>query len=109
MSEKITGYVLLVAGVLVILFSGLQVYTAFSRKKIPLKIFDFQGVTIQANKQAGIPEMEIVPKATLNEIANLFAYLALMGFLASAGYKLAHLGVGLLRPLVSKRDLPRQP
>lgn len=107
MSEKIVGYLLLTIGVFVILFSALGVYTAFIKKSVPLKFFDLPGVTIQANKQMGIPEMEIVPKGSVNETANLVAYLALMGFLVGAGYKLAMVGVGLLRPVVIKQRDPQ--
>jgi len=99
MTGKIVGYLLLVTGLGVILFAVLSGYSAFAKKSIPLKFFNLAGISIQANKQAGIPAMEIVPKTTINEVANLAAYLALMGFLINAGYKVALLGVGLLRPV----------
>lgn len=106
MTEKIIGYILLAAGVIIILFSASSAYNVFIKKTVPLNFFDLQGITIQANKQAGIPEMEIFPKSSINGIVNLVAYIALMGFVGSVGYKIASLGVGLLRPVVIKQKNP---
>ena len=106
MSERVVGYFLLVVGVIVILFSAISVYNAFIKKSLPINFFDLQGVTLQADKQVGIPEMEILPKSSINGVVNLVAYLALMSFMGGVGYKIASLGVGLLRPIVVKSKNP---
>ncbi|MBU1326526.1 hypothetical protein KKB64_03740 [Patescibacteria group bacterium] len=114
MSEKITGYLLLAIGVVVILCSAVSVYSVFTGKTEPITLFRFPALTIQPGTQGAgqqalpiaIPSMELIPSSMVNQIANLAAYTFLMSFLSGIGYKIASLGIQLLRPI---KINPQQP
>ncbi len=114
MTEKIIGYLLLVVGVVIILFSGLSVYKVFNREWQPVQPFQFTGISIDLssmltaslppevaarNRQQPTAKTELISGEMLNSSANIAAHLLLMGFIASIGYKLASLGVMFLRPV----------
>lgn len=119
MTEKILGYVLLVAGIIAISLSGVNVYQVFSKRIKPVQFFDFKGISLdtsqiianslppeaalmmqQGNTKA-VPT-EIIPGDILNDSSNLFAHLMLMGFIASLGFKVGQLGTYLMRPIEVK-------
>jgi len=129
MSEKVAGYLLLIAGVMIILFCGVNVYMVFTNKLEMVNVFRFPGIFIDSKQLVNTPEIdtseltdeqarmvesmienrekedsqiEILPGVILNRTSNLIAHVVLMGFLASIGYKLASLGVLMLRPIVVK-------
>lgn len=115
MSEKLVGYVLLSVGILIILGSVLNVYQVFNKQASAVSLFSFPGISIdlgkvvasQLPKDVALPQgtamqQEIIPAKMLNESANIAAHLFLMGFVASAGYKIASLGVEMLRPIQVK-------
>lgn len=132
MNEKIVGYLLLIVGIGIIIFSGFDVYQVFTKQKQPVKLFNFSGISIDLSKltpQASsidlsslLPEgvspdiinelqqsqkpqtgssvmQEIVSRDMVNQPMNLFGHLMLMGFISTAGLKLATIGTYLLRPV----------
>lgn len=111
MSEKVTGYILLGAGLLVIIFAALNVYQVFTNQAKPVQVFKFEGIALDASSliptderprnqaETQAPKMELISGSMINESSNLFIHLFLMGFVASVGYKIASLGVMLLRPI----------
>ena len=118
MSEKITGYLLLVTGIVVMVFSALSVYSVFTGKSQPVHLFAISGISIDFGQIVGgmlPPELagqagaqtskrpaqkrEVIPGDVMNQLFNLLSYLMLMGFLMNFGYKLAELGVQMLRPI----------
>lgn len=109
MSEKVIGYILLSGGLLVIVFCGVNVYLVFSGQIPPVQLFSGPGISFDPTSLFGgaasgfvAKPQELVPAETLNKTSNIFAHIFLMGFLASIGYKLAALGVQLVRPIVVK-------
>jgi hypothetical protein len=131
MAEKAVGYVLLLAGIATIIFAALSVYFVFTKRQEPIQLFNFRGISINADQlngsvqdidtgslppeQAAIVEqilkpqkkseptkIEIMPADILNDTSNVFAHIIFMGFIASLGYKVANLGTNLLRPVVVK-------
>lgn len=113
MTERVIGYILLAVGVVVILLSAINVYKVFSGAARPIKLFDFAGIGINLPTPSGVPteavqvkgqssRVELLSSNMINDTANLAAHLFLMGFLASIGYKLAALGILLLRPITVK-------
>lgn len=118
MSEKIVGYLLLAIGLLIIAYSGFSVYSVFTKKNKPIDLFALTGISLDigsltggdsASQQTGMPSREGVPAKTelvspeiINTPLNLVAHLMLMGFVATVGYKIASLGVMLLRPIKVK-------
>ena len=60
-------------------------------------------------KQTTSQKIEILPAEILNQTTNVFGHLILMGFIASIGYKVAGLGVLLIRPIVVKLKEDKMP
>lgn len=119
MNEKVIGYSLVIIGILTILFSAISVYLVFTKKSEPVKLFNFQGIGLDLaslfsdslppetskllnQNQGKSTRTEIISADLVNDTSNIFAHLLLMGFIASMGYKLASLGVMLVRPIVVK-------
>lgn len=125
MANKIIGYTLLGLGLIIIFASAFSVYQVFTRQAEPVKLFNFPGISFdpakfmpnsanlslppevsQYLKQGQIEEKttagktELVPADMINSSSNIFAHLFLMGFLATVGYRLASLGIKLVRPIV---------
>jgi hypothetical protein len=120
MPEKVLGYVLLTVGLVVITFTAWNVWQVFSGKAEPVQIFNFEGISLdpsQFTPQINVPEgmeglipqrsqksepVEFISPEYLNETANLFAHIMLMGFIASIGGRFASIGVQLMRPIEVK-------
>jgi len=58
--------------------------------------------TGQPNLSALIPSLNIIPPGVLDSALNLSAHFFLMTFIGGFGYKLAMIGVNLIRPIVIK-------
>ncbi len=114
MSEKIVGYLLISCGVMAIIFSVLNIYSVFTGKTRPVQVFNFSGISLDASqflpqdlpseasqlvKPEATQKAEIIPANIINDSSNIFAHLLLMGFLASAGSKVALIGTMLVRPI----------
>ena len=122
MNEKISGYILLITGILVIILASWNVYSAFTKKSEPVKLFNFQGISMDITQlatnsmQQNLPEQfmkqikssvtsdtankqEIIPAPVINDPMNYMAHVFLMGFIVSAGMKIAQLGTYLIRTI----------
>jgi len=104
MPEKFIGYILLILGLVIIVASALNIYQVFILSKQPLQIFNFNSVSMSASNITGVelpsnqdPQLELFSADMLNKPLNLMSQLFLMGFMASIGYKIASLGIQLMR------------
>lgn len=108
MDTKITGYVLLIIGILAIVFALTNVYLVFTKNSTPVDLFTFDAISLDFSEFADeTPQdtnlvKELIKPEVINEPLNYAAYLLFMGFVASIGYKLASVGVMLLRPIKVK-------
>ena len=109
MSEKIIGYLLLGLGLLTIIFSAFNVYQVFTKQASPIGLFQLKGLSLDVAqylpsdpRSATPPPAEIFPAADLNFISNLTAHYLLMSFFIGVGFKVASLGIQLLRPIQVK-------
>lgn len=119
MSEKITGYLLLSVGLGIMIFCVVNIFMVFTNKAKPFSVFSIQssGSTsvpglndlvsqLQKNNlnasQVQLPKMDILPPEVLNQTLNLSTHFFLMTFILGFGYKLASLGVQLIRPISVK-------
>ena len=59
MSEKIFGYILILSGLAIILGAGFNVYQIVTRQAQPVRLFDFAGITINANQLIAEPVTSI--------------------------------------------------
>jgi len=111
--EKIIGYALLIVGVLIIFYSGFNVYQVFTKQTSPINLFEFKAIGLDFSKFAETAPpnadmtQELVPSEVLNSPMNYVAHVVLMGFVGSVGYKLASIATMLVRPI--KVTLKEQP
>lgn len=107
-SPKIIGYLLIFLGILVIIFTAFSVYQVFNNRLQPYTLFTFDSITFDLAKLAeeAPPDVdlqqELVKSEMINKPMNLIAHVILMGFLSSIGFKIAQVGVSLVRPIKVK-------
>lgn len=116
MTEKVLGYILICSGLIAMILASLSVYSVFTKKSSPVKLFNFGPISLDASllipqdipegagdllaqQSSGLPKAELLPANVLNDSANIFAHLFLMGFIVSVGFKIASLGAMLVRPV----------
>lgn len=107
MSEKISGYILLGVGLMIILFSFSSVLIIIFGNTKPINIFNLPGVSLNLESLIGgglVPKgkeskAEIVAPEIINQPLNLIAHIIIAGFLVNGGFKIASLGVQFLRPI----------
>lgn len=117
MSEKITGYTLLIFGVVIMTLCVVNIFMVFTKKASPVQLFNYSGIsldlssltsglneTIPQNSKNAFPtkKSELISGAMLNDSSNLLAHIFLIGFVSSFGFKISSLGVQLIRPVVVK-------
>ncbi|MDP2637449.1 MAG: hypothetical protein Q8P26_00105 [Candidatus Levybacteria bacterium] len=131
MGERVTGYSFLVTGIVIMLIALIQVFLVFTNRMEPLQVFnissenegssgsinstvnldnylsnpqnllDTEGLNNQG-QSLSLPIPEIIPSEVLDKTLNLTTQFFLMTFLMGFGYKIASLGVGLVRPIKVK-------
>lgn len=104
--EKIIGYLLLLIGLSVIVFSAFSVINVFKGRSQPYNLFSLPAISMNLSKLAGQPvppeanlEQELVAADIINKPTNLIAHLLFMGFITTVGFKIAQLGIMLVRPV----------
>jgi len=118
MSEKAVGYLLIALGLLIIVYSAFSVFSVFNKKSSPIDIFNLEGISLDLasfvgsdlspEEKSAIDEGKINTKAelispdVLNSPLNYTFHLLFMSFIASVGFKIASLGVMLVRPIKVK-------
>ncbi len=120
-SEKILGYVLLIAGILIILAATFMIYGVLTGTTKPPKVFNVEaptfklpsvntnvelppGVTLpegvklnQANQSSS--DIKLIPDEVFNGTLNIGLYYLAMMFLSSTGLKMADIGVKLIKDI----------
>lgn len=112
MSEKVTGYILLVIGIVIMLFAVFNVYQVFTKQIKPVVLFNIPALQIDLSQLVAnslppgvIPQgqkQELISSQLINDPLNIIAHLFLMGFVAQIGFKLSSIGTMLVRPIVVK-------
>ncbi len=105
--NKILGYILLIAGILLIVVPLYQTYQIFTGKVLPVQVFSVQGgkqptdtkspnnpFDLQQQLQKSL--MNILPIDLINNTLNLASWMILMWILIYGGSKLAGIGIQLL-------------
>lgn len=114
MTEKFLGYTLLLLGIIIIIASAVSVFFVFTKQSQPATLFNFPGITMDLSQilAGNLPEQlrdsgmtlppikqEIVTSDMVNTPMNLIFHTIMMGFIASAGMKLAQIGTMLVRSI----------
>lgn len=112
LNEKPLGYLLLTIGIIIIILAALNVYQVFTKQMQPIDLFSFPGISLDLAGAVGgetgaalLPgslKTEIIPAQMLNLTSNIAAHFFLMGFVVSVGYRIASLGVSLVRTIEVK-------
>ncbi len=117
MTEKTTGYILLIIGIIIMIFATIQIILVFTGKANPIDIFQYEKSsttssadldlnTLLMQMQSGsaqssnsLPSLPFLDPEVINKSLNLLVYYLIMQFLLGLGYKFASLGIQLIRPL----------
>lgn len=120
MSERIIGYTLLAAGIIMIIITSFQIFSVFTGSATPIPVFKVEPAKITQktttsdvlekiqqgdfsellNSGSGsIPGLEVISPEALYKMLNITVYYFLMMFLLNVGYKIASLGVQMVRPI----------
>jgi hypothetical protein len=113
MSEKIVGYILLGIGILVMCLSVGYVWMVFTNKMPPVTIIQAKSIeldftqalsNISSGQQLGSSAggMELFSGNDLSKTINLSITFFFMTFVMLFGFRIASLGVMLMRPIVVK-------
>jgi len=96
------------------LLATFSVYQVFTNKSQPVNIFNLPGISIDMSDLVGSdlsPEeiaqlreqkslkTDLISPEIINKPLNLIAHILFMGFILNVGFKVAALGVGLVRPI----------
>lgn len=123
MTEKAVGYTLLAIGIIIMIVASMQAITVFTGKSKPVRIFQSKPVVQQtapiqktqeellldiqsgdfssimnSGMSSGLQSFGIDPNM-INDSLNYTVYFFLMQFLLGLGFKLASLGVQMVRPV----------
>ncbi|MBP6913441.1 MAG: hypothetical protein KBC00_02420 [Candidatus Levybacteria bacterium] len=104
MQEKNIGYVLLGLGVISMFIAVGVVILTFTGNMSPVSVFNIAAPTLDTSSfvpklLGGGQKIEIIPTTAFNKLLNLGVEFLLMTFILSFGFKLADLGVKLVRPV----------
>ena len=102
--ERIVGYVLLALGIVVMVFAAIQIVMVFTNKANPIEFFTSESIIMQqvesediGGGSLSIPQL--IDPELLNNVLNMAVYFLIMNFLLGLGFKIANLGVQLVRPI----------
>jgi len=101
MENKIIGYLMILGGVILILYTAFNVYNVFTKKVEPIKIVSETSLFMPQSIDKGslVGSMNIDMKE-ISYISNLAFTIVLAGFFLNVGYKLSLIGASLVRPVV---------
>jgi hypothetical protein len=95
-NEKIIGYALLILGVILLLFSIVEMITVYYGYAPPPKLFNLQDISLPGDSGSNI---SLIQGAQASQLPNLFFWFLLMGFVLLAGGKIASLGVSMIKDI----------
>jgi hypothetical protein len=95
-SEKIIGYALLLLGVILLLFSIVEMVTVYYGYAPPPKLFNLQDISLPGDNGSNI---SLIQGTQASQLPNLFFWFLLMGFVLLAGGKIASLGISMIKDI----------
>jgi hypothetical protein len=96
-NEKVFGYALLVLGIILLLFSICEMINVYYGNSPPPKLFNLQDISLPVG-QSGTG-VSLIQGSQVSQIANLFFWFILMGFILFAGGKIASLGATMIKDI----------
>lgn len=92
--DKVIGYVLLAAGIVMILLSVYFMFNVFTGATAPPGLFNFSDINIPI---PGGETVQMIPGEEMNRLLAMFFWYLLMFFIMIAGGKIASLGISLIK------------
>lgn len=111
MPEKTLGYILLSLGIFTMIVAFVYMLLVFTGNREPAGVFAIDAPTIDLGSMLApslaqgqsVPlpssEIEVIPTESFNKILNMSLTFFLMGFVVTFGFRIASLGVMLVRPI----------
>lgn len=106
---KAVGYALLIAGLVLIIWSVYSMYSVYTGAQAPPSVIQMSSITISLPTGQGTPSVqtELLSGRDSSKLVNMSIWYALMFFVASAGGRIGGLGIKLIREIkveVKKED-----
>jgi hypothetical protein len=95
-NEKIIGYILLTLGIILLLFSIVEMVTVYYGYAPPPKLFNLQDISLPGDNGSNV---SLIQGTQVSQLPNLFFWFILMGFVLLAGGKIASLGVSMIKDI----------
>jgi hypothetical protein len=118
MTEKMTGYLLLFVGLAIMVICVVSMFLVFTNRVKPFSVFNISSNSSNGslnisdiiselqknspnalNQAISLPKLDILSPEVLNQTLNLSSHFFLMSFILGFGYKLATLGIQLIRTI----------
>ncbi len=96
-NDKIVGYALLVLGLVLLVFSIIQMITVYYGYSPAPKLFELQDISVPV-AQTGT-DISLVQGTQVSQLADLICWFLLMGFVLFGGGKIASIGVSLIKDI----------
>lgn len=115
------GYLLLFLGLGIMVFCVINVFMVFTNRVKPISAFNISSDSSEstfnvndiiskmqknnpnvADELTRMPKLDLIPPEALNQALNLSSHFFLMSFLLGFGYKIANLGVQMIRVIKVK-------
>ncbi len=98
---KAVGYALLIAGLILIIWSIYSMYNVYTGATPPPSVIEMKSVTISLPTGENAPpiQTELISGRDSSKLVNMGVWFALMTFIASAGGRISGIGVKLIREI----------
>jgi hypothetical protein len=96
-NEKIIGYALLILGMILLIFSIYEMINVYYGNASAPKLFELQDISLPLGQNG--TDVSLIQGAQISQLANLFFWFILMGFILFAGGKIASLGVNMIKDI----------
>ncbi|MBE3116313.1 hypothetical protein IMZ68_03835 [Candidatus Bathyarchaeota archaeon] len=95
-TEKIIGYILLTLGIILLLFSIVEMFSVYGGTSSPPKLINLSDISLPGQDGTNTT---LIQGSQLSQLPNLFFWFVLMSFVLFAGGKIASLGVSMLKDI----------
>ena len=96
-NEKIIGYAMLILGIILLIFSIIQMINVYYGNSPAPKLFQLQDISLSMGQVGS--DVTLIQGDQLSQLANLFFWSILMGFVMISGCRIAQLGVTMIKDI----------
>ena len=101
MENKVIGYLLVLVGVVLIIFTAFSVFNVFTKRTEPINIVSEESLFLpQSGDKSTITNLMNIDMKEIAYLSNLTFNILLAGFFLNVGFKISSIGAMLARPIV---------